>query len=85
MLFSRGLVKVSQIAYYYNLFICYFRHNLQIYYVDPEMVKTILLHLPGAVCYRDICNGGEHARQDCGVRQHQETRRDRLQKSAARF
>lgn len=39
----------------------------------------------GAVRHRDLRHGGEHARQDRRVRQHQETRRHRLQESPARF
>lgn len=39
----------------------------------------------GAVRHGNVCDGGEHARQDGGVRQHQEARRHRLQEPAARF
>ncbi len=71
MLFSRGLVKVSQ------------TRDLSIICKEILLLfKTIPLHFPfhppGAFCHRDVCNGSEHASQDCGVRQHQETRRDWL-------
>lgn len=67
-----------------NLFVCYIKHNLQ-RHVGPQRVKISPLHLSGVVCHWDICNGSKHACQDCGVWQHQETRRDRFQKPAARF
>lgn len=60
-----------------NFHIC--KHNW------AHRFKISPLHLAGPVCNRDICDGSEHACQDGGVRQHQEARRDRLQKSAARF
>lgn len=99
MLFSRGLVKVSQTREVMTESARWRRsiyHTAQIYIQPNHLLsnvdmlphrgfKHLPLHLPGAVCHRDICDGSEHARQDRGVRQHQETRWDRFQKSAARF